>query len=284
MTEAAPDLKAWIGRRRVQRDVVTAGTLDRMAATLDRDDPPAAAGDPVPPLWHWMYFLDSAPVAGLGRDGHPRRGTFLPPVPLPRRMYAGGTFEFLRPLRVGQEIERISTIADVAEKAGRTGPLIFVRVEHHVAGPDGPAIRETQQLVFREDPRPGEASAAPPPEPPPGTPAFGRSVVPTPPLLFRYSALTFNGHRIHYDRPYVTGVEGYPGLIVHGPLLATLLVDLARRQFPGAGVARYEFRAVRPVFDTAPFRIAGRRDGDRTALWATDASGALAMRALATLA
>ena len=263
---------------------MTAGTLDRMAGTLDRADPPAAAGDPVPPLWHWTYFLDTAPMAELGRDGHPKRGQFLPPVPLPRRMYAGGQFEFLQPLRVGQAIERVSTVADVSEKAGRTGPLIFVRVEHAVSGPDGPAIRETQQLVFREDVRAGEASAAPPPEPVPGAAEFGRMIVPTPTLLFRYSALTFNGHRIHYDRPYVTGVEGYPGLVVHGPLIATLLVDLARREFPRARIARYEFRALRPVFDTSPFAIAGRREGDRAVLWALDNGGALAMRAAATLA
>ncbi|MCW5773970.1 MAG: MaoC family dehydratase N-terminal domain-containing protein, partial [Rhodospirillaceae bacterium] len=185
-----------------------------------------------------------------------------------------------RPLRIGRAVTRISEITDVAMKEGRTGPLAFVTVRHAIADDDGDCVVEEQNLVYRDPPRPGDAAA---PEQPPAESDFHRIVTPDPVMLFRFSALTFNGHRIHYDQPYATAVEGYAGLVVHGPLLAILLLDLVRRERPGAVLSGFSFRAFRPVFDTSPFRIAGRADGGRVALWAEDNGGALAMRAEATI-
>jgi 3-methylfumaryl-CoA hydratase len=219
----------------------------------------------------------------IGADGHARRGGFLPPVPLPRRMWAGSQFEFCAPVRVGDAVERRSTIADVTVKDGRTGRLVFVKVRHevHCNGASDPAIVEFHDIVYREARKPNDV------EPPPlaaetGAP-WQREIVPDDVLLFRYSALTFNGHRIHYDRKYVTEVEGYPGLVVHGPLIATLLMDLLRRNAPDAQVASFRFRAVRPTFDLHPFKVNGRREGNTVKLWAQDHEGWLTMDAEATL-
>lgn len=279
-------LQAWQGRSETLADDVTAAPVSALAATLDRDDAPPEVGTALPPLWHWLYFLPQHRQSELGDDGHARRGGFLPPVPLPRRMWAGGrlAWEPDNPLRVGDAATRTSTIASVAHKAGRSGELVFVVVRHEVCNARGLALTEEHDIVYRAAAAPGEA--APPPVRAPADAAFGRLLVPDPVLLFRYSALTFNGHRIHYDRSYVTEVEGYPGLIVHGPLIATLLVDLLRRERPGATLARFEFRAVRPTFDIAPFRVHGRPDADGRgfALWGEDADGWLTMQATATLA
>jgi 3-methylfumaryl-CoA hydratase len=282
MTAAAAtaDVQQWIGRARTERDTITPSPIARLAATLDRDDPPPRPGDAVPPLWHWLYFLAADRQGALGPDGHLSKGEFLPPFPLPRRMYAGGRFAFHRPLRVGAEAERRSEIVGVAEKAGRSGPLGFVTLRHTVSDAGGVCLVEEQDLVFRAAYRPGEPAS--PPQAPPANAAFGRRLAADPVLLFRYSALTFNGHRIHYDAPYVTGVEGYPGLIVHGPLLATLLADLVRREAPEAPLTRFAFRALRPVFDVSPFGVHGKRAGNSFALWATDNGGHLAMTAEAS--
>jgi 3-methylfumaryl-CoA hydratase len=281
MTTADTDYRAWIGRKQIAADLVTASPVARMAATLGRADPAPAPGDALPAGWHWLFFLEAVPPHGLGPDGHAARGAFLPPVPLPRRMYAGGRFRFLRPIRIGRSLTRVSEVADIAMKQGRTGPLAFVTVRHTVSDADGPCVIEDQNLVYRNPPQPGDSSAA---QAPPPEHDFDRVVAPDPVLLFRFSALTFNGHRIHYDRPYATGVEGYPGLVVHGPLLALLLLDLVRRQAPDAPLGDFAFRAYRPVFDTAPFRIAGTRREGSFALWAEDNGGALAMRAEAAIA
>ncbi|MBI2313764.1 MAG: MaoC family dehydratase N-terminal domain-containing protein [Betaproteobacteria bacterium] len=276
-------LRQWIGRTQRASDTVTAAPMAALAATLDRDDPAPRPGDPLPPLWHWLYFLPAARQSELGPDGHPRRGGFLPPVPLPRRMWAGGRFSFVRPLRVGEPIERVSTIQDVSHKSGRSGELVFVLVRHEIRGEAGVALAEEHDIVYRDAPK--EDAPAPAPVPAPADAAWRRDIVPDAVLLFRYSALTFNGHRIHYDWRYVTEVEGYPGLIVHGPLQATLLLDLLRREMPRATVARFEFRALKPVFDTAPFRVCGGPLGDgRIRLWVADHAGALAMDAHAVLA
>ncbi len=253
-----------------------------MSATLDRDDAAPVAGSDVPPLWHWLYFLPLARHSDIGIDGHPKRGGFLPPVSLPRRMWAGGRLEFHHPMRVGEEISRTSRIAEVSGKEGRSGTLVFVTVQHEIFDSRGLALTEEHDIVYRENPR--ADAPVPKPQPAPTDEAFSREVVPDPVLLFRYSALTFNGHRIHYDRPYVTEVEGYPGLIVHGPLIATLLLDLLRRHRPQARVCRFSFRAVRPIFDIHPFTVCGRPDGDgRVELWARDHQGCLAMEASAEL-
>jgi 3-methylfumaryl-CoA hydratase len=272
-------LKTWIGRSEALEDTVTPVPVAALSATLDRDDPRPRPGDPLPPLWHWLYFVPLHRQSEIGPDGHAKRGGFLPPVPLPRRMWAGGRFTFHRPLRVGEAIRRTSTVADVTHREGRTGPLVFVLVRHEVAGEDGgPALVEEHDIVYREAPAPGEA--APAPRPAPAQATWRRDIVPDDVLLFRYSALTFNGHRIHYDRRYVTEVEGYPGLIVHGPLIATLLVDLLRRHVE-APLARFAFRAVRPLFDTAPFAVCGApaAEGGTASVWAQDAEGLLAMEA-----
>jgi 3-methylfumaryl-CoA hydratase len=274
-------IRDWIGRGEVVDDVVTASALAKMSVTLARDDPPPAAGDPVPPGWHWIFAHAAAPASALGPDGHTRRGGFLPPVALPRRMWAGGRLAFGPPLRVGQPVTRRSTVLDIAEKEGRSGPLVFVTVRHDYAGPDGGAVVEEQDLVFRAAPKPGDATPAP--ETPPAA-VWRRTVRADSTMLFRYSALTFNGHRIHYDQPYATRAEGYPGLVVHGPLLATLMLDLVRREAPDRAIERFTFRGVRPVFDTAPFEVAGAPDGRDIALWIADAAGAVAMRASAKLA
>ncbi|HEY3643041.1 MAG TPA: MaoC family dehydratase N-terminal domain-containing protein [Xanthobacteraceae bacterium] len=269
-------LRTWIGRTEAIEDTVTKLPVAAMSATLDRDDPPPLPGDPLPPLWHWLYFLPLHRQSELGPDGHAKRGGFLPPVPLPRRMWAGGRFEFHRPLRVGEAIRRNSTIAEVSQRHGHTGPLVFVLVRHEIAGEDGLALIEEHDIVYREAPAPNEA--APVPRPAPAQAAWRRDIVPDDVLLFRYSALTFNGHRIHYDRRYVTEVEGYPGLIVHGPLIATLLADLLRRNV-AAAMTRFSFRAVRPLFDIAPFAVCGVPEGEAAKVWAQDAEGFLAMQA-----
>ncbi|MDQ6685715.1 MAG: MaoC family dehydratase N-terminal domain-containing protein [Pseudomonadota bacterium] len=273
----------WIGRSETRRDTITAAPPAALSATLDRDDAPPRPGDALPPLWHWLYFLPLARQSEIGPDGHARRGGFLPPIELPRRMWAGSRLRFRSALRVGDEAERVSRIASIAAKDARSGPLVFVTVRHEIANASGVAVVDEHDIVYRELPAPG----APPPLPPPAATdeVFARSIVADDVLLFRYSALTFNGHRIHYDRRYVTEVEGYPGLVVHGPLIATLLLDLLRRERPEARVQAFEFKAVSPLFDIEPFTVCGRPDGaGRYALWARNARGGLAMQASAEVA
>jgi 3-methylfumaryl-CoA hydratase len=276
MTLDVEHLRSWIGRQEILEDRVTRFPVQALAATLDRGDLPPAEGDELPPLWHWLYFLPTARQSNLGPDGHPARGGFLPPVPLPRRMWAGGRFVFHQPLRVDQPIARTSTVQDVTVKQGRNGALCFVLVKHAVSGPDGLAIEEEHDIVYRDNPQPGEAPAAGKPVRTDGV--WVREIEPSDPMLFRYSALTFNSHRIHYDRRYVTEVEGYPGLIVHGPLIATLLMDLLRRHSERP-VKTFKFRAMSPLFDIAPFSVHGVADGDMASLWARNPSGHVAMEA-----
>jgi len=282
-TDPATDFAAWRGRSETRTDAITAAPLAALAATLDRDDPPPAPGSAVPPLWHWLYFLPMARQSELGPDGHPRRGGFLPPVALPRRMWAGGRLAFAKPLRVGDVATRRSVIADIASKNARSGPLVFVTVRHEVSTHGALALSEDHDIVYRDLPAPG--SAAPQAPAAPRDETFARTIVADDVFLFRYSALTFNGHRIHYDRRYVTEVEGYPGLIVHGPLIATLLLDLLRREHANAVVTRFDFKAISPLFDLHPFEVCGRADGERRfALWARNHEGALAMQASAEVA
>jgi 3-methylfumaryl-CoA hydratase len=277
------DLRAWIGRSETTLDTVTAAPVVGLTATLDHPAAPVTAATVLPPLWHWLYFLPMHRQSEIGPDGHAKRGGFLPPVPLPRRMWAGSQFEFRSPVRVGDAVERRSTIADVAVKDGRTGRLVFVKVRHEVRcnGAPEPAIVEFHDIVYREAKKPTDVE--PPPQPAPTEAEWQRTIVPDDVLLFRYSALTFNGHRIHYDRRYVTEVEGYPGLVVHGPLIATLLMDLLRRHAPAADVAAFRFKAVRPTFDLHPFTVNGQPSGKEVKLWAQDHEGWLTMDAVATL-
>lgn len=278
-------LKSWQGNTETLADDITAAPVRALQATLDRDDAPPVPGDELPPLWHWLYFLPQPRQSALGPDGHALRGGFLPPVPLPRRMWAGGRLQWQprNPLLLGEGVTRTSRIVSVQHKAGRTGDLLFVLVRHEIHNAQGLALSEEHDIVYRANPQPGDV--VPPPQAAPQHATWTREVTPDDVLLFRYSALTFNGHRIHYDRRYVTEVEGYPGLVVHGPLIATLLVDQLRRQMPEARLASFEFRAVRPVFDVAPFTLHGSpsADGRSVNLWTADHDGWLTMQATATL-
>ncbi|MDP3229902.1 MAG: MaoC family dehydratase N-terminal domain-containing protein, partial [Acidovorax sp.] len=277
--------QGWVGKTETLSDTVTATPVRALSATLDREDAAPTPGTPLPELWHWLYFLPVARQTGLGPDGHPQRGGFLPPVPLPRRMWAGGRLQWHQQvLQVGDAITRSSRIESVTHKAGRSGDLVFVLVRHEVRNVQGLALTEEHDIVYRANPQPGDHSPAPVAAA--KNAAWSREVIPDDVLLFRYSALTFNGHRIHYDRKYATGVEGYPGLVVHGPLIATLLADLLRRNVPGARLLKFEFRAVRPVFDLWPFKLHGlpSADGKTVSLWTEDHEGWLTMQATATLA
>ena len=289
MTNPQIDLAAWVGRSETVHDTATATPYAALSATLDWPGAMAnvrpPAGTALPLLWHWLYFLPLPMHSEIGADGHPQRGGFMPPVPQPRRMWAGSDFEFHDPLSIGDALARTSTIVGVNEKSGRTGKLVFVRVRHEIRrnGSDQVALTEHHNIVYRDAPSPHDV--APPPQAAQTEFAWERRVNPDDVLLFRYSALTFNGHRIHYDRKYVTGVEGYPGLIVHGPLIATLLMDLLRRNQPDARVRHFEFKAVRPTFDINPFSVHGQpsADGKSVHLWGRDHEGWLTMDATATL-
>ena len=281
-------LQTWQGKSETLQDAMTAAPVAAFSATLDRDDPAPTQGTALPALWHWMYFLPHARQSALGPDGHPQRGGFLPPVPLPRRMWAGGRlrWEAANPLRVGESVERNSRIQSVAHKSGRSGELVFVQVEHAYRNAQGLALTEEHDIVYRAEAQPTDPVPAPQKPPLAGQQAWSRSITPDAVLLFRYSALTFNGHRIHYDRQYATEVEGYPGLIVHGPLIATLLLDLLRRELPHAQITGFAFKAVRPTFDLHPFSVHGKpsADGRSVELWAQDHEGWLTMQGTATLA
>lgn len=283
MSAAAEDWSKWVGRSEQLRDSIAAGRAQAMQATLDDAQPPLHPGDALPPLWHWAYFWSLAPTADLGPDGHAARSGFLPPIKLPRRMWAGSRVEFPRSLEVGAEVSRLSTIKSVTEKPGRSGRLAFVTVEHVIADEEGPCIVEEHDIVYREAGEKGASPSSykgPAGEAPPAAGVWRQEVVPTPVLLFRYSALTFNGHRIHYDQPYATQEEDYPGLIVHGPLLATLMIGQLRRHLPQARALRFAFRAKRPIFDTRPFTVCGAPAAEKkhAGLWVEDPDGYLAMQ------
>jgi 3-methylfumaryl-CoA hydratase len=277
------ELEKWIGKTEKISDEITPVPMAALAATLNLDVPAPKPGDPLPPLWHWLYFLSIHKESELGPEGHPMRGGFLPPVPLSRRMWAGSRVEFYSPLQVGENYTRTSRVADVEAKEGRTGSLVFVTVHHEIGNAAGIALREEQDIVYRDR---ANAGRAPAPEQAPQGAQWERIIRPDDVLLFRYSALTFNAHRIHYDYRYATGVEGYPGLVVHGPLLATLLADLLRRNMPEAKLTGFSFRATGALFDTAPFAVRGKPESDlkSVSLWAESDAGSLAATARATLA
>ena len=271
---ANADLRAWIGRSEEKQDVASAGPVRRLAALLDHEVPPWTPGV-LPPLAHWLYFLPEAHQSSLGPDGHPSRGGFLPPVGLPRRMWAGGRVEFHRAIPFGAEMTRRSTIADVAPKTGASGAMVFVVVRHEISVDDDIALVEEHDIVYRALP-----SAAPPPVKPSSTPVaadWRRSVAPGPVELFRYSALTFNSHRIHYDRDYVRDVEFYPGLVVHGPLIATLLVDNFLRWRPATPISRFAYRAKSPLFDGMRFDLCAASTPGGARVWAEVPGAAPAM-------
>ena len=261
MTE---DFSAWVGRSEIRTDVLDPARSQALCAALGETAAPTL-GAPLPLLHHWLYAWDVRPPAGLGADGHPAKGGFLPPVPLPRRMWAGGRLSFLAPLMLGETVERISTIRKVEAKSGKSGELVFVTVEHVLAGQAGIAVREEQDLVYRGAAAPGSIAAPTPLTAAPNAP-WRRTVSPDPVLLFRYSALTMNGHRIHYDRPYAMDEEAYPGLVVHGPLQATLLIALAAQHL-GKPITGFEFRGQGPAFDGAPLHVCGEPTDTGASVW-----------------
>ena len=280
MTDEFARLTEWVGKTETKEDTATAWPVEALAATFDRPDRPPAPGDAIPPGWHWLYFLEAKPASELGTDGHPQRGGFLPPVPLPRRMWAGGELEFIDTLRVGDEMKRTSRISDVTMKTGSTGPLCFVSVQHEVTTPRGIAIRERQDIVYR-DMTPSAPAAAKPAAIPPMA-KHRESHMADEVLLFRYSALTFNGHRIHYDRDYVTKVEGYPGLIFHGPMQAAFLVEFAAKLHGGAAPKKFVYRGVQPLFEGSEFSVNANENDAGMELWTANSDGAPTMKGTAT--
>lgn len=250
------DFSAWIGRADMASDIISPRQARQMAATLEVGGS-FADGDPLPALWHWMGWTPEAAMAELGPDGHPAKGGFLPPVPLERRMWAGGRLSFLAPLRIGEVLHRRSEILKVSEKSGTTGRMVFVTVRHEVSGDAGLAIREEQDIVYIAMP---DRFNPPPPVPAPDA-AWRQEVAMDTVRLFRFSALTFNAHRIHFDLPYATGVERYPGLVVHGPMQAMLLMEAARARADGAMPRGYRFRGVRPLFHFDSLTLQGEGRG-----------------------
>ena len=279
-------LRRHIGRRQESTDIAAAGPANLLRLTLDRPDAELRAGDPLPPGWHILYFLPSFAPGALRPDGSPRDAGVVPAMALPRRMFAGERLRFHRPIRVGDALRREVELADIAVKQGGTGTLVFATVASRIFAAGELAVEEERRTVFREEIRPGESNQAPRREEAPAEVPWRRRVTPDPVLLFRFSALTFNSHRIHYDRPWAMDTEGYPGLVVHGPLTSTLLVDFARDHTPGRRLATYTTQARAPLFDTGPFELRGRpADGGRACeLWAVTPGGTVAMSAQAELA
>ncbi len=282
MTDSLQHLRQWVGRTEAHHDLATAWPLAALSATLDREDPPLREGDAIPEGWHWSYFLETALARELAHDGHPKRGGFLPPVTLPRRMWAGGRLDFRRPIKVGERMSRESEILAVEPKSGNSGNLLFVTVRHTLSVANEIAVVEEHDIVYRD-------AAIPTAPKPPGAPAasgkpasanaiWRHEVMPDEAMLFRYSALIFNAHRIHYDIDYCRKQEGYPGLIVHGPLQTILLLDLSRRN-AARPVRKLDYRALSPVFHNEKLTVGGipAADGASAQLWTAGPSGNIAM-------
>ena len=273
----------WVGKAESSKERIAPFPANAMAATLNHRGLLYKDGDPLPPLWHWLYFLQVFNLKDKGYDGHSKLGGFLPPLELPRRMWAGSRLKFLAPMNIGAQLNKKSTIKAVTQKSGRSGALAFVTVLHQIHDGDTLCLEEEHDIVYREKHNSDapEALAAQAPR----DSTFSRNIEPDPVMLFRYSALTFNGHRIHYDQPFCTNEEGYKGLVVHGPLMATMLLDLVRCELPQAVVCEFEFRVLAPVFETNTFSIHGEPDDDGKIikLWVRRDDGALVINAQATL-
>ncbi len=281
MTDLIAGLDSLVGAKEVETDVVTAASVARLAATLDIYNPAPAFGDSLPPGWECACFPPVFRPGALAADGLPSQSGLLPAVDLPRRMFGGARLTVIDPVRVGDELTRISELAGLEQKDTRSGPMVRAMLRRTISTPRGQALVEEQDILYL-----GEAPAGAPP-PPRAAPEGGdwrRIVTPDPVLLFRYSAITFNAHRIHYDTPYARDAEGYPGLLVQGTLLALLLLELCRENNPGTPVRGFSYRAVRPVYDAAPFTVAGRPGDSGAELWIADGEGALAMQASAEFA
>lgn len=282
MSNGSKPLTDWIGSKEVREEIISEFPARGAAATLDLDGEQMTQGSPLPPLWHWFYFLPTAPRSQIDRDGHPKRGGFFPPVTLPRRMFAGARTKFLQPITIGEPAVREGEVLNVAEKSGKAGQLVFVTVRYRIKQDGEVRVEEEQDIVYKEPGRP-----IPAPEPLDSMPevpagAWVKDVTPDTVLLFRFSALTFNAHRIHYDRPYALQEEGYPGLVVHGPLTAVMLAWLTLES-SGKRIAKFSFQGRAPLFDLHPFRLIGQPVGDAVALEARGPDGNIAMQATAEL-
>ena len=284
MNDDLEQLRGWVGKTETSTDTVTAWPVAALAATLDRNDPAPQPGDELPPGWHWLYFLETKPASELGHDGHPKRGGFLPPVPLPRRMFAGRRMTFHDDLRVGDEVRRDAAIKDVVIKQGRTGEMVFVTLRVDLSTTRGLSLTEEHDVVYRAEPSLGKPAGTPPapPQPAPGKAVWSKATTPDSVMLFRISALCFNGHRIHVDHPYVTQVEGYPDLVVPGSLHTLLMFELARAQI-NAKFKSIAWRNVRPLFVNRQLTACGEpsADGKSAKLWVMDNEGALSLSATA---
>ncbi|MSO76070.1 MAG: acyl-CoA dehydrogenase [Alphaproteobacteria bacterium] len=286
MTQELDKLREWIGRSEVVEELSVARPIRAIFALLDKAEL-AKEGDPIGPMGHWCFFQPHARASEIGPDGHPKRGGFMPPVPLPRRMFGGARTTYIKPLLIGERMRREGRITDVNIKGGRTGTLVICTVKYSFYGESGLAMEEEHDIIYRDNPPPGASDGnVGKTNPAPSDYAWVRTVTPEPVMLFRYSSATFNGHRIHYDRKYVTEVEGYPGLIVHGPLTATFLLELALANNPGKSLKGFSFQARAPLFDTAPFRVAGKPagNGEAAELWSITPEGTVGTVATANFA
>lgn len=270
-------LQQWIGKEQKDRDLLSARHARLMAATVGISNEKLVDGAPLPPLWHWIYFLEGLPSQSLGRDGHPARGGFLPPVPLENRMWAGGRLEFHQPLRIGSVVDKTSKVVSIDHKQGRSGDLVFVSVLHELRSEGKLAITEIHDIVYKKPSHPGQREKLPVQE----AASHTRPFKPDSTTLFRYSALTFNGHRIHYDADYCREVEGYPNLVIHGPLHATLLANYAE-EVSESSLKHFEYRGLQPSYLGEHLSINARHEGEELSLWTALADGQPAMRAKAS--
>jgi 3-methylfumaryl-CoA hydratase len=279
----APSTKDWLGRTHRDDDEITLGTVQRLAATLDQDPTVFRRGSEMPESWYAILFATIAPESTLAPDGHPETGDFLPPMRGTRRMFAGRRTKFIKPLKIGDMVTRVSTVTRVEPKTGRTGPFTLLTVMHEISGPHGLALTEEQDVIYRTAVEAGTVAAQRGAAPVTDEPAWSTPIELEPALVFRYSALTFNAHRIHYDLPYARDVEGYPALVMNGGLTALLLVETARPHLPRP-IAAYAARAVSPLFVGQRVAFNGRIAGDAASLWASGPEGGLAYRVDVTLA
>ncbi len=271
-------LDQWIGKTETNEDYISAGQANLMCATMGLLKT-LKKGDELPALWHWIYFLSAKVPNELGLDGHPKLGGFLPPVKLPMRMWAGGRFVFYRPIKIGDVAIKKSKVEAIKHKQGKTSDLCFITVSHSIFIDDQICIREEHDIVYKNAPKTNDVRT---PIEPPKKIDWHRKVITNPTLLFRYSALTFNGHRIHYDREYAKTTELYPNLVVHGPLIATLLANFSTEKLDKQTLKSFEFKALAPIFDQAPFYLNARHNNNIVNLWASDVNGGLALKAKAT--
>jgi 3-methylfumaryl-CoA hydratase len=285
MTTAAlnlDDLKRAIGNKETATDVVTAAQANLLRLTFARPEPEFKNGDVLPVGWHVIYFTPRYGPAELRPDGTPAASSLLPDMPLPRRMFAGQSFRFHRPLRIGQALKQENELTDISLKTGATGTLVFTTVVSRIYGPDGLALEDERKIVYREEVKAGEKNPVTRREPVPSDTPWRRTITADPILLFRFSALTFNSHKIHYDRQWATQTEGYPALVVHGPLTQTLLIDFARDHLGGRAITSFTTQARAPLFEGAPFELRGRPSTDGAELWAVTPEGTVAMSAQVT--